>query len=622
MLHILLRNSALGKKFWWESMVGSKEGPAVLLRLRRPSPRRQTAQTWLQERPDSKLLVSVNTLIEAWPLSSDECLASGFFPVQSRRQSRRWRWMAGFLLIFVAASMVCVRLVIARAQPILRARVIETLSARFKSRVELADLNVWVGDGVHVEGKGLRIFGTIDPNLWEAGAQPLLEIGQFRFQTSLRSLFREPMHVDIMYVDGLVVNVPPTNRRQEIKDLRQRGQKMKISIAVDRFVCANTKLIINPARPSKPPLEFDISDLRLKDIGPGLPLRFDATLVNPKPVGAIHSTGRFGPLNEKSPRESAVAGDYSFTHADLGTLPGIGGILSSTGKYGGTLGRIEVDGQTDTPDFQIAVSGHRVPLHTDFHAIVDGTDGDTYLDPVKATVLHSSFTARGKIVRIKNPHGHDVELEVVLGRARVEDLLKLGVRTDPPVMTGVIAMRTRLSLPAGGEDIGKRLELAGNFHLPAAQFTNDKVQGRIDWLSMHSLGTNGVAEGQAEQAVTSDLKGTFTLSQGVLSFSYLHFLVPGTHADMTGKYTLDGDTFAFHGLLRLNAKLSQMTTGWKSILLKPVDPFFHKNGAGAEIPFTISGTREAPRFGLDFHYKDEHSKEDHLLEERGQAAAR
>jgi hypothetical protein len=418
------------------------------------------------------------------------------------------------------------------------------------------------------------------------------------------------------------VNVPSTNRRQEIKDLRQRGQKMKMSIAVDRFVCANTKLIINTSRPGKPPLEFDISDLRLKEIGPGQPLRFDATLVNPRPVGAIHSTGRFGPLNEKSPRESVVAGDYSFTHADLSTLPGIGGILSSTGKYEGTLGRIEVDGQTDTPDFQIAVSGHRVPLHTDFHAIVDGTDGDTYLDPVKATVLHSSFTARGKIVRIMSPRGHDVELEVVLGRARVEELLKLGVKTDPPIMTGVIAMRTKLSLPAGGEDMGKRLELEGDFHLPAAHFTNDKVQGRIDWLSMRSLGTSGLARGQTDQAVTSDLKGTFILSHGVLFFSSLHFLVPGTHADMAGKYSLDGDTFDFHGLLRLNANLSQMTTGWKSILLKPVDPFFRKDGAGAEIPFTISGTRDAPRFGLDFHSKDQHLKDDRTMESSKAAATR
>ncbi len=539
------------------------------------------------------------------------------------RGSRKWRWILAVVFILLVAIGVSIRTVITRAEPILRTRVIETLSARFNSRVELSELHVWIADGVHVQGKGLRIYGTTDPNRWEPGVQPLLEIGEFRFQTALRSLFREPMHVDIVYVDGLTVNIPPTNDRKEIRDLRQRERGM--SIAVDRFLCTNTKLVINTPRADKRPLEFDISNLLMKELGPGLPLRFDATLVNPKPVGNIQSSGQFGPLNEKKPRDTAVMGDYSFTNADLGTLRGIKGILSSTGKYGGTLGRIEVEGQTDTPDFQIAISGHPVPLHTEFHAIVDGTDGDTYLDPVKARVLHSTFTASGKIVRVQTPHGHDIELKVVLGHAHIEDLLLLGIKTEPPVMTGMVAMNTNLSLRPGPEDLANRLYLEGTFHIPAAHFNNEKVQGKIDSLSLLSQGKHGGAQSQVEPTVTSDLEGTFTLDRGIFAFSSLHFLVPGTHADVTGKYSMDGDTFDFHGLLRLDAKLSQMTTGWKSILLKPVDPFFAKHGAGTEVPFKISGTREAPRFGLDFGHKDEpkddHPKADHIAGAHGQALA-
>ncbi len=86
-----------------------------------------------------------------------------------------------------------------------------------------------------------------------------------------------------------------------------------------------------------------------------------------------------------------MKGDYSFSNADLSTIKGIGGILSSTGRYSGTLGGIVVDGTTDTPDFRLSISGHPVPLHTEFHAIVDGTDGDTYLQPVKAQLLNSLF---------------------------------------------------------------------------------------------------------------------------------------------------------------------------------------------------------------------------------------
>ena len=508
-----------------------------------------------------------------------------------------------FLVALLLALGVAVRIMIDRVEPILRTRVVDTLSARFRSKVELAELHVWVGNGIHVDGKGLKIYGATDPNPYQPGVQPLLEVGEFKFQTLLGGLFRTPMHVDTIYVSGMTMNIPPKNDRAQIEDIS--GKKPKISIAVDDLVCADTKLVINTDKPGKAPLEFDIGDLKMKDIGPEQPMRFDARLVNPKPVGDIHSIGQFGPLNEMSPRDSKVSGDYSFTNADLSTIKGIGGILSSTGKYEGTLGRIVADGTTETPDFRLAISGHAVPLHTEFHAIVDGTDGDTYLEPVNARVLNSSFTAKGKVVRVANPRGHDIELDVELQKARIEDLLQLGVKTDPPIMSGPVKMKTSLSLPPGDPDVSDRIKLKGRFAIPAAQFSSDKIQTKINGLSLRSRGEPQLVKEAAERDVTSDLEGVFDLRQGLLSFSLLHFKIPGTHADMTGQYSLDGKTFDFHGTLRMDAKLSQMTTGWKSILLKPVDPFFHKNGAGTQIPFKITGTKDEPHFGLDFGHKDD-----------------
>ncbi len=68
----------------------------------------------------------------------------------------------------------------------------------------------------------------------------------------------------------------------------------------------------------------------------------------------------------------------------------------------------------------------------------------------------------------------------------------------------------------------------------------------------------------------------------------------------------------FHGTLRLDAKLSQMMTGWKSILLKPVDPFFQKNGAGTGSPFSRSLARGMSlHIGLDFGRKEDAAPEDH-----------
>jgi hypothetical protein len=482
--------------------------------------------------------------------------------------------------------------------------VIDTLSNRFHSSVELKNFQVSVVNGVEVSGGGLELFGKQDPNLHEPGIQPLISVREFRFQTSLRSLFRSPMHVETVYLSGLELNIPPRGNRQEMTNISSGTPKM--SIYVDQFICKDTNLVINTSNPEKPPLEFAISDLKMKEIGPGQPFQFETTLVNPKPVGDIHSTGLFGPWQQDSPRDTPVQGSYSFDHADLSTIKGIGGILSSTGQYSGTLSNIVVQGQTDTPDFRIATSGHAVPLHTEFHATVDGTTGDTYLQPVKATFLHSAFTASGSVVRVRTPKGHDIELDVVLDGARIEDLLRLGVRTDPPVITGPMQMKTQLRLAPGDASVADRLKLAGTFHVLDAHFANDKVQERLDSLSLRSQGKPKEVKEHTEGNVPVDLRGAFTLKDGVLSFSSLHFLIPGTHVDMTGDYGLDGKEFDFHGKARLDAKVSQMTTGWKSILLKPVDPFFSKDGVGTEVRIRITGTQSEPHFGLDFGRKDEH----------------
>jgi len=523
---------------------------------------------------------------------------------KSPGRRRLWKWIGAAALFGLIVAVVAVRLVIARAEPILRNRVIETLSDRFNSRVELQSFHVSILNGIQVSGSGLKLFGKEDPNPYEPGTQPLIAIQEFRFQTALRSLVRSPMHVNTVYVKGLELNIPPKGERAEVTKMSSKTQKM--TIYVDQFVCEDTKLLINTSTPGKPPLEFAISSLKMKDIGSGEPLQFNATLTNPKPVGDIQSTGLFGPWQQDSPRDTPVHGNYSFDHADLSTIKGIGGTLSSTGQYEGTLGNIVVSGKTDTPDFQVASSGHPVALHTDFHAIVDGTSGDTYLRPVKASFLHTSFTASGSVVRVSNPNGHDIELDVVLDHARIEDLLKLGVHTDPPVMTGPVQMKTRMSLEPGDASVTDRLKLAGTFHVPEGHFTNQKVQGKLDSLSLRTQGKLKQVRTSDEENVPADLQGVFTLKNGLLSFSLLHFLIPGTHIDMTGDYTLDGQQFDFRGKVRLDAKLSQMTTGWKSILLKPVDPFFSKDGAGTEVPIRITGTESEPRFGLDFGHKDEH----------------
>ena len=529
-------------------------------------------------------------------------------PPQNSTRPRRWQWICVVALLSIATVVAIVGIEVSRAEPILHARVVETLSTRFKSRVELDAFHVSLVEGLQVSGKGLRLFGDTDPNNHEPGIQPLIGVAEFRFRTGILDLLRSPMHVDTVYVKGLQLNLPPREQRGQMNNVGRAGGKMKI--AVDKLVCDGTQLIINTLKPGKLPLEFDIAALKMTSIGPDGPMHFDANLTNPKPVGNILSSGSFGPWQADSPRDTPVSGTYSFNNADLGTIKGIGGILSSTGEYTGILDHIVVDGATDTPDFRISISGRPVPLHTDFHAIVDGTSGDTFLQPVQAKILDSRLVANGSVVRTKDPQGHHVELDVVIEKGNIDDLLKLAIRTDPPIMTGVVMLKTKLDLPPGESDVSDRLRLAGNFQVSDTHFTNDKLQGKVDAISMRSQGKPRLAQDNIPDNVHADLKGAFRLLNGTISFSQLQFQVPGTRVNLTGIYSLDGNTFDFHGKARMDAKLSRMVTGWKSILLKPADPFFSKNGAGTEIPVKITGTKSEPHFGSDFGHKNESKHKD------------
>lgn len=527
-------------------------------------------------------------------------------PVEPRQRIEPlnlWRWVGGIALIAIVVMGIVGSIMVSRAEPILLARVIETLSTKFKSRVELDSFHVSLLKGLQVSGEGLRIFGDTDPNNHEPGIQPLIEVAEFRFRTGMVDLLRSPMHVDTVYVKGLQINLPPREQRGEMKKMSPKGGKLRI--VLDRLVCDRAELVINTLRPGKLPLEFEIESLVMTSIGPDAPMHFDANLTNPKPVGNILSSGSFGPWQADSPRDTPVSGIYSFNNADLGTIKGIGGILSSTGKYDGVLDNIVVDGSTDTPDFRIAISGRPVPLHTDFHAIVDGTTGNTYLRPVKARILDSWLTANGSVVRTKEPKGHHVELDVVIEKGKIDDLLKLAIRTDPPIMTGVVRLKTRFDLPPGEPDVANRLQLAGNFDVSGVHFTNEKIQSKVDALSMRSQGKPKLAQDNIPDNVQSELDGTFKVADGLISLSQLQFRVPGTQVNLTGEYSLDGNQFDFHGKARMDAKLSHMVTGWKAILLKPADPFFSKNGAGAEIPVKVTGTKSEPHFGADFGHKDE-----------------
>jgi hypothetical protein len=518
-------------------------------------------------------------------------------------KSRRvWRWVGLSALVAIAVLGVVGTVMVKRAGPILKGRVIETLSTRFESRVELDGFQVSLGRGLEVTGDGLRIYPPDD--VVAAGAdKPLIGVGHFAFHSGLRGLFLKPMHVGTVQVSGLAVSIPPKEQRQAGAPRQRHGGKMKIF--VDEIVCDDSQLVVGTLKPGKDPLKFNLQHIELHDVGPTAPWQYEAIIVNAIPKGDVHAKGTFGPWVTESPGDSAVTGHYTFEHADMNTVKGLGGMLSSAGELNGQLNRIAVQGTTDVPDFSIDTANHPMALHTKFDAVVDGLTGDTYLNRVDARLGGSGgsdMTAKGMVVNVKGK-GHIIDVTVEVPHGRIQDFLELAVKTQPVLVTGGFNTKTRLYIPPGKVSVAQKMGLKGGFTMRQLHFTNPKVQDKVDMLSLRAQGDPKEAKPGAED-VPSQMKGQFTMQAGRLRFADLGYTLPGGHIQLTGVYSLDGNEFDFHGKVQTAAKLSQMVASrWKSWLLKPVDPFFKGKDGGAEIPVKITGTKSEPKFGLDLKHK-------------------
>jgi hypothetical protein len=541
--------------------------------------------------------------------------------IQPRAQQRRWPhilvWTGVSLLILVAALGIAASITLGRAEPFLRARVVNTLAARFDANVQLDQFHVAATQGFAITGAGLRII----PHGLE-NYPPVIACDRFEFQIRPWDLFRPRHHVRLVHVDGLRITLPPKSDRENMfgahgkkpgsndNSGKQPHRILDNKLYVDAIVSHDAVLTLIPSNPAKQPLVFNIHTLHLDASVTRPSMHYTAELTIPKPAGEVTSEGEFGPWVEEEPRSTPISGSYSFDHADLSTIKGIAGILSSTGKFSGPLEHLTVDGQTTTPDFRVAEAGHAVALYTQFHAFVDGTNGDTYLQPVQAHFRNTWFTCQGSIVRVPQ-QGHQILLQINMTRARIEDLLWLGVNTDPPVITGNAHVNTAFDLPPDPSHtltVAKRLGLKGTFTVTGVHFSSAATERKIDSISLRTQGkpkeANSLKDKDGriipdEVDLPATLSGNFTLQHSLLNLDPAEFKVPGLDATFNGNYSLDGQRFDFSGNAKIDATVSQMVTGWRSMLLKPFDPMFKKHGAGTYIPFHVGGTKEEPKFGLE-----------------------
>ncbi len=526
----------------------------------------------------------------------------------------------------------------------LRTTVIRTLEKRLGSTVELARISVAIGPVTRISGGPLTIRhrGRLD-------VAPLVHLEHFETTMTWRELWRKPRRVDTVVLTGLAITIPPSPAEGQPRfgparpataaptsatepsprDVKRGATTTRVeevppppppapatdpatpagaaatrgpgdaddqpAVIIGRITADAATLIILPRELEKFPRRFVLHQLTVRDITTSRPFPFDVVLENPQPQGLIKTVGTFGPWNVESPSRTPLQADFRFVDADLSTVKGIAGIVQAEGRFGGVLERIEAVGTTSMPGFDLKAGGRPVPLSTRYTVVVDGTNGNTYIQPAEAMLgAGTPIHVTGGIVKAEDRRGRTVDLAMAIANGRLEDVLALVV-DGKPAMRGRLGVDASLLIPPGPVPVIEKMVLDGRFRLADTTFTSRGVQAKLDELSRRAQGRPGDPD---VARVVSAFSGRFRMAEGVIRFPALSFTVDGARVELAGSFAVRGQALNFDGRIRMQAGVSRMVEGKKRWLLRPFDGLFRRNGA-TEFPIHIRGNVREPEFGVD-----------------------
>ncbi len=470
--------------------------------------------------------------------------------------------------------------------PFTRKRVVKDLAYATSSRVEIRSFQQTFFPHPGCIAEGLTFRRSLDPQ-----TPPLITIRRLIVQGTYTGLLTH--YISVLRAEGMRIIVPPlgsSSSRPQATSAAQQSSNNKLEIG--QMLTDDALLDFTSHNPHKPPIRFAIHQFSMQNWGTGRAMPFSTSLLIPTPPGEVVARGNLGPWIG-NPAQAPVTGEYSFKRADLGVFKGIAGVLSSNGKFQGTMRNLGVQGATDVPAFELTRNHHRVRLTTQFRASVNATNGDVILQDVNAHFWNTDVISHGNIEGRPGEKGKTASLNLMVRQGRIQDLLFLIVRSPKPPLSGVVSLKADATIPPGQKPFLRKLQLQGDFGVDDARFTKPATQQQMDQLSERA---RGHAEVEDPADVVSDLKGHVVVNDGVAKFTNLSFKVPGADAEMHGTYDLLSQRVNLHGILRMQAKLSQATSGVKSFLVKALDPFLNNNRPGAPFPISITGTYHHPSY--------------------------
>jgi hypothetical protein len=353
---------------------------------------------------------------------------------------------------------------------------------------------------------------------------------------------------------------------------------------------------------------FPIRMLTIHNLQKGQALGYSVDMQNAKPTGHIFSTGNFGPLNAHDLGATPLSGDFTFSSVNLSDIGKVSGTLASVGHFHGDLAALEADATSNTPDFAVG-SGKATPFTASVHSTINGLNGDVILRGVDAKTGKTTIHIQGGIVG--SPKVINVDTTVIGGR--VQDILRPFLENEVPV-AGMVWLHSHARLDPSGNGLKflQRLRVDGAFDVPGERLTDRATEQKLLAFSQRARGgktsesdpgSAGAASADSASSsstdVLSSLNGHATIRDGVVSTPRITFQIPGAAVDLNGSFNFRDSTVRLVGNLHMDSDVSHTTTGFKSVLMKPLIPFFKKDKAGAVIPIAVTGSKGGYKVAQD-----------------------
>ena len=331
---------------------------------------------------------------------------------------------------------------------------------------------------------------------------------------------------------------------------------------------------------------YPIENLVIRNLQRGRAISYTVDMRSTAPAGHILANGSFGPVNPDDLGSTPVSGDFTFSQVQLTQIGELHGILNVADHFQGKLAAISATATASVPDFAVA-NGRPTALSGTVTCTVSALDGNLQLHAIELKTGASTIQAHGAI---QGAGAKTTDLDVTVTQGRMQDLLHPFLHGKVPLAGPVSFNGHATLLPArNGDGFLKRLRVSAALVAPAEKITDPATEQSLTAFSHRAAGEEPNDDDPNQEVLTS-ISAHAVLANGVATTRDLHVQFPGASTTLAGTWNLHSTAAHLTGDLQMETDLSHVTTGFKSLLLKPLAPFFKRGKVGAVIPIAFTGS--------------------------------